>query len=71
LPDFKKIEKALTAGGKDFRVRGFLEGPPFREDSPIWRVDYEEAEEQGIFDPIFGCFRNDNTAMGKRKHRKK
>ena len=71
LPDFKKIEKALTAGGKDFRVKGFLEGPPFREDSPIWKVDYEEAEEQGIFDPIFGCFRNDNTAMGKRKHRKK
>ncbi len=71
LPDFRKIEKALTATDVDFRVKGFLEGPPFREDSPVWKVDYEEAEEQGLFEPIFGCFNNDNTAMGKRKRRKK
>ncbi len=66
-PDFSAIERALTAGGKDFRVKGFMEGPPFREDSLIWKADYAEAQQQGLFDSIFGIFRNDNTAMGKRK----
>lgn len=66
-PDFNAIERALTAGDKDFRVRGFMEGPPFAEKSLIWKVDYEEAKAQGIFDHIFGYFRDDDTAMGKRK----
>ncbi len=66
-PDFSAIERALTAGDKDFRVKGFMEGPPFKEDSPVWKVDYEEAQEQGLFDSVFGLFRDDDTAMGKRK----
>lgn len=67
LPDYNAIDRALTIGGKDFRVKGSMEGPPFKDDSPIWKVDYEEAQERGLFDGIFGLFRNDNTAMGKRK----
>lgn len=66
-PDFSAIERALTVGDKDFRVKGFMEGPPFKDDSPVWKVDYAAAQEQGIFDSIFGMFRNDNTAMGKRR----
>lgn len=66
-PDFSAIERALTAGDKDFRVKGFMEGPPFKEDSPVWKVDYDEAQEQGLFDSVFGLFRDDDTAMGKRK----
>lgn len=66
-PDFSAIERALTAGDKDFRVKGFMEGPPFKDNSPVWKVDYEAAQEQGIFDSIFGLFRNDDTAMGKRR----
>lgn len=66
-PDFSAIERALTAGDKDFRVKGFMEGPPFKDNSPVWKVDYEAAQEQGLFDSIFGLFRNDDTAMGKRR----
>ena len=69
LPDFSLIEKALTSGDTDFRVKGFMEGPPFSDKSPVWKVDYEEAQEQGIFDAIFGYFRDDDTAMGKRKRK--
>jgi hypothetical protein len=67
LPDFNAIEGALTAGGKDYRVKGFMEGPPFDHKSPVWKVDYEEGQKRGIFDSVFGLFRDDDTAMGKRR----
>lgn len=68
LPDFNAIERALTVGGKDYRVKGFMEGPPFDEDSPVWKVDFEEGQKRGIFGRIFGAFTDDDTAMGRRKH---
>lgn len=67
LPDFSAIEAALTAGGKDYRVKGFMEGPPFDHKSPVWKVDYEEGQKRGLFDSVFGLFRDDDTAMGKRR----
>lgn len=66
-PDYNAIDSALTTGGNDFRVKGAMEGPPFKADSPVWKVDYDEARERGLFDNIFGLFRDDDTAMGKRR----
>lgn len=68
LPDFKAIECALTDNDEDYRVGDTMEGPPFKAESPVWQADYAAAKAKGFFDNIFELFREDNTAMGKRKY---
>lgn len=66
LPEPDRMRQALTIGGKDYTVGGNMEGPPFRNDSLIWKVDFEEAEKRGLFDRIFGRIigSDKDTAMG-------
>lgn len=66
LPDPKMIKRALTTGGKDYSVNDCKEGPPFLEDSLIWKADFDAADKIGLFDRIFGRLLEDEdeTAMG-------
>ena len=65
LPDPRRMKRALTNTDEDYSINDCEEGPPFREDSLIWQVDFDEADKRGLFDRIFG----DDTAMGSRHER--
>lgn len=62
LPDPARIRSALTTFTTDYTVNDSMEGPPFRTNSLIWQADYQEAQERGLFDRIFGS--DKDTAMG-------
>lgn len=66
LPDFNRINLALTADGKDYRVNKANEGPPFLQDSLIWKADFDEAQKRGLFERLFGKLtgKEQDTAMG-------
>lgn len=66
LPDPARIRSALTTFTTDYTVNGSMEGPPFRSNSLIWQADYQEAQERGLFDRMFGQItgKDKDTAMG-------
>ncbi len=66
LPSPRNISRALSQGSVDYSINNSTEGPPFREDSLIWRANFDEAEKQGLFASLFGKItgRNRDTAMG-------
>ena len=66
LPDPAKIKRALTAGGVDYSISDCKEGPPFVEESLIWKADFAEGEKRGLFSRLFGKLSGSDkdTAMG-------
>lgn len=66
LPEPEKIKQALKSGGRDYSINDCREGPPFFEDSLIWKADFEEGEKRGLFSRIFGKLTGSDkdTAMG-------
>ncbi len=66
LPSPEKIRRALTADGKNYTINDCNEGPPFLENSLIWKADFQAAQKRGLFSRVFGKISGSDkdTAMG-------